>query len=102
MKAIGCVIAYFKNHNNYGTSLQGFATIKAIEHEGYKCRLIQYQKSDSLFKKIRLAPLMFISGGWQAYKKKIKKKKIIKVAWTAIVIVMILSMVAFSIVPFLG
>lgn len=41
MKAIGCVIAYFKNHNNYGTSLQGFATIKAIEHEGYKCRLIQ-------------------------------------------------------------
>ena len=76
MKAIGCVIAYFKNHNNYGTSLQGFATIKAIEHEGYKCRLIQYQKSDSLFKKIRLAPLMFISGGWQAYKKKIKKKKI--------------------------
>lgn len=66
MKAIGCVIAYFKNHNNYGTSLQGFATIKAIEHEGYKCRLIQYQKSDSLFKKIRLAPLMFISGGWQA------------------------------------
>lgn len=50
MKAIGCVIAYFKNHNNYGTSLQGFATIKAIEHEGYKCRLIQYQKSDSLFK----------------------------------------------------
>ena len=60
MKAIGCVIAYFKNHNNYGTSLQGFATIKAIEHEGYKCRLIQYQKSDSLFKKIRLAPLMFI------------------------------------------
>ena len=54
MKAIGCVIAYFKNHNNYGTSLQGFATIKAIEHEGYKCRLIQYQKSDSLFKKIRL------------------------------------------------
>lgn len=69
MKAIGCVIAYFKNHNNYGTSLQGFATIKAIEHEGYKCRLIQYQKSDSLFKKIRLAPLMFISGGWQAYKK---------------------------------
>lgn len=43
MKAIGCVIAYFKNHNNYGTSLQGFATIKAIEHEGYKCRLIQYQ-----------------------------------------------------------
>ena len=33
---------------------------------------------------------------------KIKKKKIIKAAWTVIVFIMILSMVAFTIVPFLG
>ncbi|MCS2715590.1 hypothetical protein NXW16_19840 [Bacteroides thetaiotaomicron] len=30
-KKIGCVIAYSDNHNNYGTSLQGFATIKKYE-----------------------------------------------------------------------
>lgn len=25
---IGCVIAYTKGHNNYGTSLQGYAMLK--------------------------------------------------------------------------
>lgn len=27
-KRVGCVIAYTDKHNNYGTSLQGFATVK--------------------------------------------------------------------------
>ncbi len=29
-KKIGCVVAYSKNQNNYGASLQSYATIKKI------------------------------------------------------------------------
>ena len=28
---IGCVIAYRKGHNNYGTSLQGYAMLKYMK-----------------------------------------------------------------------
>ena len=73
---IGLVIAYHKNHNNYGTALQGYATIKSISDLGFKCRIIKYVKRDSLIKRLRLAPLMFISGGWDAYKRKRNKEKI--------------------------
>lgn len=76
MKKIGCAIAYYKNHNNYGTALQGYATIKTISDFGYECRIIKYIKNDSILKKIRLAPFMLISGGWDAIKRKRKKDKI--------------------------
>ena len=76
MKKIGCAIAYYKDHNNYGTALQGYATIKTITDLGYECRIIKYIKRDSIFRKIRLAPFMLISGGWNALKRKHKKNKI--------------------------
>lgn len=76
MKKIGCVIAYNKNHNNYGTSLQGYATLKAIEKEGYECRIIKYVKCDSLFRRLRMAPLLMVSGGWQAYMRRKKKYQV--------------------------
>ena len=80
MKKIGCAIAYYKNHNNYGTALQGYATIKVITELGYDCRIIKYVKQDSLARKIRLAPLMFVSGGWDAYKRKRNKNKVLSSA----------------------
>ena len=58
-KKIGCVIAYSDNHNNYGTSLQGFATIKKIRDLGYDCEIIRYKKQLTLFEKIKLIYLMF-------------------------------------------
>lgn len=62
-KKIGCVIAYSDNHNNYGTSLQGFATIKKIRDLGYGCEIIRYKKQLTLFEKIKLIYLMFRCGG---------------------------------------
>ena len=35
---IGCVIAYTKGHNNYGTSLQGYAMLKKNPAVGIRGR----------------------------------------------------------------
>lgn len=60
---IGCVIAYNDNHNNYGTSLQGYATIKKIQDLGYKCEIIRYKKQLSNIEKVILIIQMFRCGG---------------------------------------
>lgn len=52
-KKIGCVIAYKKNHTNYGTSLVGYALIKKIQQLGYDVEIINYVKNLSLIDKIR-------------------------------------------------
>ena len=44
MKKIGCVIAYRKGQNNYGTSLQGYAMLKKIQQMGYSVDVINYEK----------------------------------------------------------
>lgn len=51
-KKIGCVIAYAKGHNNYGTSLQGYAMIKKIISLGYEVEIIEYDKRLSLLDKL--------------------------------------------------
>ena len=51
-RKIGCVIAYNENHNNYGTSLQGYATLKKIQDLGYECEVIYYVKELTLKQKI--------------------------------------------------
>lgn len=51
-KKIGCVIAYRKGHNNYGTSLQAYAMLKKIQQLGYETEVIEYRKQLSLFQKI--------------------------------------------------
>lgn len=53
MKKIGCVIAYKKNHTNYGTSLVGYSLIKKIQQLGYDVEIINYVKNLSLIDKIR-------------------------------------------------
>lgn len=52
-KKIGCVIAYKKNHTNYGTSLVGYSLIKKIQQLGYDVEIINYVKNLSLIDKIR-------------------------------------------------
>lgn len=51
-KKIGCVIAYNPGHNNYGTSLQGYATVKKIQQLGYNSEIIYYKKRLSIFQKV--------------------------------------------------
>ena len=53
MKKIGCVIAYAKGHNNYGTSLQGYAMIKKIQEYGYDVEVIDYEKRLSFLDKAK-------------------------------------------------
>lgn len=47
-KKIGCVIIMHPGQNNYGSSLQGFATIYKINEFGYDYEIIRYNKQRSL------------------------------------------------------
>lgn len=52
-KKIGCVIAYRKGQNNYGTSLQGYAMLKVIQRLGHEVEVINYIKNLTIIDKIR-------------------------------------------------
>ena len=54
-KKIGCVIAYKKGQNNYGTSLQAYALLKTIQNLGYKVEVINYIKKLSIGEKMTIA-----------------------------------------------
>lgn len=59
-KKIGCVIAHKPNHNNYGTSLQGYAMLRKIKDMGYDVEVVYYKKQLSFMQK-----LIFV---WNAYR----------------------------------
>lgn len=73
-KKIGCVIAYHEGQNNYGTSLQGLATIKKIESLGYPCEMIRYKKHRSVWEKIKLTSILFYSGDYSDHLRMLRKK----------------------------
>lgn len=73
-KKIGCVIAYHDGQNNYGTSLQGLATVKKIESLGYDCELIRYKKQRSLLEKIKLVAILLYSGDYSDHLRAIRKR----------------------------
>lgn len=52
-KKIGCVIAYTKGQNNYGTSLQGYAMLKKIQQLGYEVEVVNYEKQLTLWQKLK-------------------------------------------------
>lgn len=52
IKKIGCVIAYKKNHTNYGTSLVGYALIKKLQQLGYSVEVINYVKRPTFKEKV--------------------------------------------------
>ncbi len=54
-KKIGCVIAFRKNHNNYGTSLVGHALLKKLLQLGFDVEVINYVKNFTLKEKIDIA-----------------------------------------------
>lgn len=61
-RKVGGVIIMRPNHNNYGTSLQGFATIKIVEKLGYDLRIIRYNKKRTLVNILRTLPGLLKSG----------------------------------------
>lgn len=78
-KKIGCVIAYTPGHNNYGTSLQGYAMLKKIEQLGYPCEVIQYKKCLTLWQKFLFVVNAIRAGEAKSlYARLIKKWKLRK------------------------
>lgn len=59
-KKIGCVIAYRKNHTNYGTSLVGYALLKELQKLGYDVEVINYVKRPTLHEKVAI--------GWNQFR----------------------------------
>lgn len=76
-KKIGCVIAYTPGHNNYGTSLQGYAMLKKIKQLGYDCEVIQYEKHLSLNKKIHFVINAICSGETKELYNRITRNKVL-------------------------
>lgn len=75
-KKIGCVIVCRKGHNNYGTSLQGYAMIMKLRQMGYDPEVINYIKRLSLFEKIKWVINFYRCGGGSLLKK--SKKEVSK------------------------
>lgn len=73
-KKIGCVIAYKKNHTNYGTSLVGYALIKKIQQLGYDIEVINYIKRYSIREKIIIGLSQLRVHGWKLLKKRLASK----------------------------
>lgn len=61
-KKIGYVMAYARNHNNYGTSLQGYALLRKLRDMGYDPEIIQYKKHLRLWDKVYLTIQMLRCG----------------------------------------
>lgn len=61
-KKIGCVVIMHPGQNNYGSSLQGFATIYKMEKLGYSCEIIRYVKQRSVKELCRNLPSMLRVG----------------------------------------
>lgn len=72
---IGCVIAYKMNHNNYGTSLQGYAMLREIKQLGYDVEVINYVKRLTLKEKLAIAINRYRIEGFAGVKKILQNKK---------------------------
>ncbi|MGC3978514.1 MAG: polysaccharide pyruvyl transferase family protein [Paludibacteraceae bacterium] len=62
-KKIGGVIVSYMNHNNYGSSLQAYATLVKVQNLGYDFEFIKYNKQRNVFDWIKIAPGLLFSGG---------------------------------------
>ena len=74
IKKIGCVIAYKKNHTNYGTSLVGYALVKKIQQLGYEVEIINYIKKLSLLEKVVIALNQFRVQGPKIFLKRFESR----------------------------
>lgn len=77
-KKVGCVVIMHPGQNNYGTSLQGFATIKKVADIGYDYEIIRYKKEKSLAFFLKNLIGYIRSGGVEKYFYRRNKKKDLK------------------------
>lgn len=61
-KKIGCVVIMHPGQNNYGSSLQGFATVSKIGQLGYDYEIIRYNKKRSVKEMLSQLPDMLKIG----------------------------------------
>lgn len=78
-RKVGGVVIMHPNHNNYGTSLQGLATIRVIQKLEYPFRIIRYNKKRSLWEIICTLPGYLRSGAIEQWLDSKKRKKAFKV-----------------------
>lgn len=55
IKKLGCVIAYRKNHTNYGTALVGYSLLQKLQQMGYDIEVINYVKRPTFKEKAIIA-----------------------------------------------
>lgn len=77
-RKVGGVIIMRPNHNNYGTALQGLATVRVIQRLGYPFRIIRYRKRRTMVELLRTLPGYVMSGAlkqwWLGRKRKRAKQ----------------------------
>lgn len=74
-RKVGGVVIMHPNHNNYGTSLQGLATVRIIQSLGYPFRIIRYIKQRSIWNIIKTLPGYLRSGAIDSLKIRRRNKK---------------------------
>lgn len=77
-RKVGAVIIMHPGHNNYGTSLQGFATIRFLQKEGISFDIIRYKKKHTLLDIITTGPFLLMSGALKSIKRRKQREKCIK------------------------
>jgi hypothetical protein len=74
-RKVGGVVIMHPNHNNYGTALQGLATVMVIQSLGYPFRIIRYNKQRSIFNILKTLPGYLRSGLLDSLKIQYRNKK---------------------------
>lgn len=73
-KKLGCVIIMHPGQNNYGTSLQGFATIYKMQQMGADCEIIRYNKKRTVSELLDTLPGLLRSGAVEKFFYRLHKK----------------------------
>ena len=77
-RKVGAVIIMHPNHNNYGTALQGLASIRIVQSLGYTLRIIRYHKKRSFWDLITTLPGYIRSGALEMIRSQQQTKKMRK------------------------
>lgn len=75
-RKVGGVVIMHPGQNNYGTSLQGLATIRVIQAMGYPFRIIRYNKKRSILDIVYTLPGYLRSGALESFLHSRKQKKL--------------------------
>lgn len=72
---VGCVVIMHKGQCNYGSSLQGYATIRKVKDFGYDFEIIRYTKKRNLLSLMKNFVGLMRSGAYKQWKYMQQKKK---------------------------